>query len=110
MAIPAEHLYESCTCTDGMRNGLRCADCGGRGIVPKGTKPSGAAVEPEGEEAPDDGLEDLSKTHLQSRAKDLGLSSGGTKDALIKAIREATRAVEPEGEEASDEEAAETES
>lgn len=92
MAIAAEHLYDSCTCEGGMRNGLRCADCHGRGIVPKGTKPTGAVVQEATDETVDDGLEDMSITHLRSRAKDLGLSAGGSKATLVKAIREATAA------------------
>lgn len=93
MTVPAEHLYESCTCESGMRDGLRCADCGGRGIVPKGVKPTGAVV-PEADlaEDNDDGLDDMSIKHLQSRAKDLGLSAGGSKAALVASIREATGA------------------
>lgn len=92
MAIPAEHLYVSCTCIGGMRDGARCADCGGRGIVPKGTKPTGATI-PEAELVRDDegdDLENQSINHLRSRAKDLGVSAGGSKDALIARIREAT--------------------
>lgn len=89
MTIPAEHLYESCTCLNGMRDGLRCADCNGRGIVPKGVKPTGAVIADEaGDSTVDDGLEDLSIVHLRSRAKDLGLSAGGSKDALVARIRE----------------------
>ena len=62
MATAAEFLYDSCTCDSGMRDGQRCADCGGRGIVPKGTKPTGATI-PETELVDDDesdGLEDMS--------------------------------------------------
>jgi len=92
MAIAAEHLYESCTCDAGMRNGLRCADCNGRGIVPKGYKPTGAAIVEETDAVEDDGLDDMSITHLRSRAKDLGLSAGGSKAALVKSIREANAA------------------
>src|SRR4051812_30506257 len=91
MATPVEHLYVSCTCDSGMRNGLRCADCGGRGILPKGAEPTGATVAPADEDLStvegDDGLDDMSVTHLRSRAKDLGLPSGGSKAALVAAIR-----------------------
>lgn len=97
VAYAAEFLYESCSCDSGMRNGLRCADCGGRGIVAKGTKPTGAAVSDEAAETTvDDGLDDMSVTHLRSRAKDLGLPTGGSKAALVQAIREATAEV-PDG-------------
>ena len=102
MTVPAEHLYDNCTCTGGMRNGLRCGDCNGRGLVPKGVKPKGAVVAaaPEtadGAPAEDDGLDDMSIVHLRSRAKDLGLSAGGSKATLVAAIRGATRdADEPE--------------
>lgn len=93
ITTPAEFLYESCTCTSGMRNGLRCADCGGRGILPKGTKPTGGTVAVETTETTvDDGIEDLSIKHLQSRAKDLGLSAGGSRAALVARIREALAA------------------
>jgi len=99
MTVPAEFLYESCTCESGMRNGQRCADCGGRGIVPAGTKPTGASI-PEAALVDDDGeldgLEDMSVTHLRSRAKDLGLATGGTKAALIAAIRAASAPDEDE--------------
>jgi len=94
MAIAAEHLYVSCTCTNGMRDGLRCADCGGRGVVLKGTTPTGEAVplEPgEGLPEDEDPFENMSVKHLRSRAKDLGLSAGGTKAELVTRIREATR-------------------
>jgi hypothetical protein len=92
MATPAEFLYDSCTCDGGMRNGLRCADCHGRGLVPKGYQPTGDAVEEPVEPPESDGLEDMSITHLRSRAKDLGLSAGGSKVTLVKAIREAVAA------------------
>lgn len=91
MAIDVEHMYESCTCESGMRDGLRCADCGGRGIIPKGITPTGGVVEPADEDLTtvegDDGLDDMSLTHLRSRAKDLGLPSTGSKAGLIAAIR-----------------------
>jgi hypothetical protein len=93
MAPDAEFLYDSCTCESGMRDGQRCADCGGRGILPKGVKPTGKAVaetalvDDDGEL---DGLDDMSINHLRSRAKDLGISSGGNTATLVKAIREAT--------------------
>jgi hypothetical protein len=90
MAIAAEHLYEACTCEGGMRDGLRCADCFGRGIVPRGSTPKGAAIIEPDTDTVDDELEDMSVTHLRSRAKDLGLSAGTGKTALVKAIREAT--------------------
>lgn len=93
ITTPAEFLYESCTCTNGMRDGLRCADCGGRGILPRGTKPTGGTVAAEtGDTTVDDGLDDLSIKHLQSRAKDLGLPAGGSKAALVARIREAIAA------------------
>jgi hypothetical protein len=90
MAIAVEHLYESCTCTDGMRDGLRCADCGGRGIVAKGTKPTGEAVPvPEGDTIEtDDDLDNIDLKHLRERAKQLGLSAGGSKVDLVARIRD----------------------
>jgi len=77
MAIAAEHLYESCTCDAGMRNGLRCADCNGRGIVPKGYKPTGAAIVEETDAVEDDGLDDMSITHLRSRCGQARRCGGG---------------------------------
>lgn len=105
MAIPAEHLYESCTCESGMRSGRRCADCGGRGILPRGIKPTGAAVEPEApniddepsEEESDDGLEQLAMAELRDKARELGLSAGGGREALVERIREASAAGDEEG-------------
>ena len=94
MSPDAEFLYDSCTCDSGMRNGLRCADCGGRGIVPKGVKPKGGTIEEAAlvdDDGELDGLEDMSINHLRSRAKDLGISAGGSKATLVAAIREATR-------------------
>jgi len=89
MATPVEHLYESCTCDSGMRDGLRCADCGGRGIVPRGhTITGGTVTEPNADDG--DELKQLSVKDLRAKAKELGLPSGGNKDALIAAIREAT--------------------
>ena len=93
--VPAEHLYDSCTCQSGMRDGLRCADCGGRGIVLKDTKITGKSVAPaEGDSVAtpeDDELENMSINHLRSRAKDLGVSAGGSKDALVERIKAATK-------------------
>jgi hypothetical protein len=97
MAMAAEHLYQACTCTGGMRGGLRCGDCNGRGIVPKTVKPTGAVVAPESDETVDDDLEDMSINHLRSRAKDLGLSAGGNKETLVRTIRESLAATAAEG-------------
>lgn len=91
--VPAEHLYEACTCTNGMRNGLRCADCGGRGLVAVGQKPTGGSVPGDDEVASpeQDELANMSINHLRSRAKDLGVSAGGSKDALVERIKAATK-------------------
>jgi hypothetical protein len=99
--IAVEHLYESCTCDGGMRDGLRCADCGGRGILPTGTKPTGASVpEPSDNTVSDDDLDNLDVKHLRERAKQLGLSAGGSKVVLISRIRDfnVVAAVEAEAE------------
>lgn len=90
MAIPdAEHLYVSCTCESGMRGGLRCADCGGRGIVVKGTQIKGEAVQPDdADDEEDDGLDQLSATDLRAKAKALGLPTSGSREVLIGRIRE----------------------
>lgn len=103
MAIAAEHLYESCTCESGMRDGLRCGDCNGRGVVSKGTKILGitadvAEAELEAEIAAegDDELDNMSINHLRSRAKDLGVSAGGSKEALVARIKAAAAGEAPE--------------
>lgn len=90
MAIATEHLYENCTCDSGMRGGLRCGDCGGRGIVSKGTKPTGAViVEPnQADGVTDDDLDNVDINHARQRAKDLGLSAGGSKAAIVARIRD----------------------
>ena len=92
MTIPAEHLYVSCTCSGGMRDGERCPDCLGRGLV---RKPSEliAALEAEAEaaeaEAPGDGLDDLPIAQLRKVAAAAGLSGAGKKIDLIAALRAA---------------------
>jgi len=99
--LAVEHLYVSCTCTDGMRGGLRCADCGGRGIVTKGTKPTGESVpEPDGDTVDDDDLENIDLKHLRKRATDLGLSAGGSKTAIVARIRDFNVVAAAEAEEA----------
>lgn len=87
--IPAEHLYDSCTCDGGMRNGLRCADCGGRGLVPKGTKPTGETVAEDSEDGVADDLDNLSMTDLRELAKNRGVSAGGGRKAIADRIRAA---------------------
>ena len=92
MTIPAEHLYVSCSCTGGMRNGERCPDCLGRGLVRKPSEVL-AALEAEAEaaeaEEPGDGLDDLPIAQLRKLAAGRGLSGAGKKHELIAALRAA---------------------
>ncbi len=90
MAIPAEHLYVACTCSGGMRNGERCPDCLGRGIVRKPTEVL-AALEAEAAAAeaedPGDGLDDLPVAQLRKLAAERGLDTSGKKADLVARLR-----------------------
>lgn len=94
MATAVEHLYKSCTCENGMRDGARCADCNGRGIVPKEASISGRALPKEQNDLSDadegDGLEQLGMNELRARAKEVGVGAGGSRAAITERIREAT--------------------
>lgn len=95
MTTAAEHLYVPCTCTGGMRDGERCADCRGRGVVPKGTKPTGESIpseEPTVDE--EDPLLQLGMAELRERCRELGVGAGGGRAALVARIREAEAAAE----------------
>ncbi len=91
--IPAEHLYVSCTCSGGMRNGERCPDCLGRGLV---RRPSEVIARLEAEAAEEfaghpeaDGLDELPIAQLRKKASEAGLDTKGKKDELVGRIRAA---------------------
>jgi len=95
--IPAEHLYVACTCSGGMRNGERCPDCNGRGVVRKPTEvlarlEEEAAAAAAAEEQEGDGLEDLPIAQLRKRASDAGLETTGKKVDLVDRLRAAAAA------------------
>lgn len=94
MVTAVEHLYVSCTCTNGMRNGERCADCHGRGLVPKGTKLTGESIRADEGASVDeaDPYLNLGMQELREKARTLGVGAGGGRAALIERIREAEAA------------------
>jgi hypothetical protein len=97
MVTAVEHMYVSCTCTNGMRSGERCADCNGRGVVPKGTKPSGESIPADAGASvgDDDPYLNLGMQELRDKARTLGVGAGGGRAALVERIREAEANAEP---------------
>jgi hypothetical protein len=96
--IAIEHEFINCTCKGGMRDGARCTDCGGRGILRR-VRP-GIPDEPPEEAAVK--LDRLKLADLQAIAEGLGLDTSGTRANLIERIR----AVPSESNETATEEAA----
>jgi hypothetical protein len=97
--IPAEHLYVSCTCSGGMRNGERCPDCLGRGLVRRPSEviarlEEEAAAAGAGEDA-GDGLDELPIAQLRKKASEAGLDVTGKKVDLVARIRAAAAVAAP---------------